>query len=362
MARNAPFSIRRSETANTLQPNLNWSRLFTAPGIPSFILVAQYGEPQSYVPQWSFGVQRELSPNMSVEVSYLGSSGVHLKRFMSYNTAPPGPGNVNPRRPFPIFNGTFQVASAPAHSNYNALLARLQHRFTHGFTLLTAFSYGKSIDNGSAIRQQSNDLQQPSDDYNLRAMRGLSSFDFRRRLTNSLLFDLPFGKGHALLGNAGRAANAIVGGWQLGTILTLQDGFPFTATCGSGAIQNGGDGCLADSTGVNPNSPRGQQDPRRFFNTAAFVNRNPGGEQFRYGNAGRGTLIGPGIIDWDFSLSKRFNITERHRMEFRAEIFNFPNHPLFGFPGASPGTSNYGIISGTSIDSRQLQFGLKYSF
>ena len=94
-------------------------------------------------------------------------------------------------------------------------------------------------------------------------------------------------------------------GWQVGTIVTLQDGFPLTATCSSGAVQNGGDTCLADATGINPNLARGQQDPRHFFNTDAFVNRLPGGAQFRYGNAGRGTIIGPGILDLDFSLAKR---------------------------------------------------------
>jgi hypothetical protein len=85
----------------------------------------QYNEPASYVPQWSFGVQRQLTRNMSLETNYVGSSGVHLKRFMTYNTAPPGPGAINPRRPFPIFNGAFQVACAPSHSSYDALQVRL---------------------------------------------------------------------------------------------------------------------------------------------------------------------------------------------------------------------------------------------
>jgi hypothetical protein len=362
VARNAPFSIRRSETANTIQPNLNWNQIFTTPGVPSFILVNQYNEPASYVPQWSFGVQREVTQNMSLEVNYVGSSGVHLKRFMTYNTAPPGPGAVNPRRPFPIFNGTFQVTAAAAHSSYDALQVRLQQRFSHGFTLLTSFSYGKSIDNGSGIRQQGNDLGTPSDDYNLRSIRGLSSFDFRRRLTTSLLYELPIGRGKAVLGGIGRTADVIIGGWQLGTILTLQDGFPLTATCGSGNVQNGGDTCLADATGINPNLSQGDQDPAHWFNLAAFVNRLPGGVQYRYGNSGRSTIIGPGIIDWDFSLAKNFKLTDRHGLEFRTEFFNIPNHPMFGLPGTSPGTSNYGVISTTAVDSRQLQFGLKYSF
>ena len=148
----------------------------------------------------------------------------------------------------------------------------------------------------------------------------------------------------------------------MGTILTFQDGFPLTATCGSSAVQNGGDTCLADATGPSPNLPRGQQSQSAFFNTAAYVNRLPGGVQYRFGNAGRSQIIGPGILDWDFSMAKRFRITERQTLEFRAEFFNIPNHPIFGAPGASPGTSNYGLISSTIVDSRQLQFGLKLSF
>jgi len=81
----------------------------------------------------------------------------------------------------------------------------------------------------------------------------------------------------------------------------------------------------------------------------------------RLGNAGRNTIIGPGIIDWDFSLTKTFRVTERQGIEFRTEFFNIPNHPMFGIPGSGPGTSTYAVISSTAV-SRQLQFGLKYKF
>ena len=93
-----------------------------------------------------------------------------------------------------------------------------------------------------AIRASSSygDALTPSNDYNLAAERGRSAFDFRRRLTTSLLYELPIGKGRMLLGNANRGLNALVGGWQLGTILTLQDGFPLSVFCGAGSIQNGG--------------------------------------------------------------------------------------------------------------------------
>ena len=177
IVRNAPFSVRQNETADTRIPNINWERPFTAAN-PSFITVNQYDEPTSYVAQWSFGVQRELNQNLSLEVGYMGAGGSHLRRLQSYNQAPPGPGNVNANRPFPKFRGAFQVMNAPSHSSYNALQVRLQQRFSKGFTLLASYAYGKAIDNGSGVRTTDGDPLTPSDDYNLRHERGLSAVRF----------------------------------------------------------------------------------------------------------------------------------------------------------------------------------------
>jgi hypothetical protein len=92
------------------------------------------------------------------------------------------------------------------------------------------------------------------------------------------------------------------------------------------------------------------------------VNRLPGDLQFRYGNSGRNTIIGPGIIDWDFSAMKRFRFTERSNLEFRAEFFNIPNHPIFANPGLSVSTLSYGVIGGTVVDSREIQFALRLQY
>jgi hypothetical protein len=365
VVRNAPFTIRRSESGNQIVPNLSWNQTFTQLGVPSFILINQFEEATPYVVQWSFGVQRELTKNMSLEVNYLGSQGSHLQRLQAYNTAPPGTGNINSRRPYQIFNGNFQVMNGPGHSSYNGLNARLQQRFTHGFTLLNSFSYSKSIDNTSGIRTSSGvgELLTPSNNYNLKAERARSGYDFTRRFSTSLLYELPLGKNKKFFGSAGRAADAVIGGWQVGSIFTVQDGFPLSVFCTSGsAIQNNDSGCYADSVGTNPNLARGQQDPSRFFNTAAFVNRVPGGDQFRYGNAGRNVVTGPGIIAWDFSAMKNFQLTERAKLQFRSEFFNIPNHPIFANPGLTVGNPNYGVIGATTIDSRQIQLALRLSF
>ena len=191
------------------------------------------------------------------------------------------------------------------------------------------------------------------------------SFDFRHRLTSSFLLELPFGKGRRVaIDNP--AVNALLGGWQLGGILTFQSGFPFTAFCGPGNIQNGAGGwCAPDAiAGVKGND--GPKTVAQYFNTAAFVDRlgqNPAAiTDFRFGTAGRNTLIGPGITSLDASVSKVFRWKERQQLDLRGEFFNLPNHPLFAQPGSTLRTATYGVISGTRIDSRQIQVALRYSF
>ena len=105
-------------------------------------------------------------------------------------------------------------------------------------------------------------------------------------------------------------------------------------------------------------SHRGEQDPERFFNTAAFVLQPFG----TFGNVGRNTLIGPGVIQWDFSIHKDFRIVEGQFVQFRFEAFNFPNHPNWGNPETSTTSTNYGKIRTTRSNMRELQFGLKYLF
>jgi hypothetical protein len=365
IVRNIPFTIRQNEPANPTTPNLFWNRLFSRAGAPTFLLINQYGERTSYVNQWQASVQRELTKNMSLEVTYMGSTGIKLRRLTVYNNAEPGAGAADARRPFPKFAGNFQNMNAPSNSNYHALQMRLQHRFAYGFTLLGSYAYGKSIDNGSGVRTTDGDPLTPSNNYDLRHERGLSAFDFRQRFTASFLYELPFGKGKAMdLG----AANFLLGGWQLGGILTFQSGFPLTMFCGPGNVQGAGTGyCKPDAVaGANPNLPKDRRTVQRWFDTNAYVDRvgqNPAAiTQFRYGTAGRNTVIGPGIASLDASVNKFFRFNERHTLELRGEAFNLSNTPNFGQPGNTLRNPNYGVIGGIRLDMRQMQVALKYSF
>jgi hypothetical protein len=357
-ARNMPFTLRIATAASGLSPNETWTSPFPILGVSTLTPDWLWKDPTSYVPQWSFTVQRAVTKGMSVEAAYVGSTGVHLYRTTYYNEMQPGPptSNVNLRRPFPQL-GFIQLVPAASHSSYDALQVRLQQRFAHGFTLLSAYSYQKSIDNGSGIRQANGDAYVPQDVYNLRGERGLSAFNFGQRWVTSFLFELPFGKGN-------RFAKAILGGWQLGGIFTLEGGFPLSVSCTSNATyENTDSGCRADATGLSPKLSN--STPNAWFNTTAFVNRTDfvaGVGPYRFGTSGRNVVIGPGTTELDASLSKAFRLTERARLDFRTEFFNLPNHPILGQPGGTVGTSTIGVISSTKLDARQIQFALKLAF
>ena len=359
--RNAPFTIRNSEPAETFRPNLSFEQPFARTGSPTFILAAEYDVPSSYIGQWSLGFQRELPGQISAEVTYFGSRGVHLRRLQTYNnTEPSSLANTNLSRPFPDLGG-MQVMNAPSSSEYNALYLKAQKRFSHGISFLSSFSYGKSVDNGSGVRTSVGDPLTPSNNYDLALETGPSAFDFRKRWTSSWIYELPFGSGRKYM-NSNTALDYVLGGWQIGGILTFQDGFPFTLGCSTGTVQNGGGMCYPDPA---PGSPDWQLDDptrERWFNTAAFVDRNPEyGTGFRYGTVKRNTVVGPGIKSLDMSFNKNFRIAD-DSLEFRIEVFNLPNAAIWGQPGSQLGTPNYGVITSTRLDSRQIQLGLKYVF
>ena len=147
--------------------------------------------------------------------------------------------------------------------------------------------------------------------------------------------------------------NAVIGGWQLASLVAIRSGIPYTVVT-SGGITNAGGQDRPNRIGSG-NLPSDQQTIDHWFNTAAFVVQ----PQYTYGNAGRNILFGPNLRNLDLSLSKSFSITERMRLQFRAESFNFTNTPAFGQPGANLNGLGVGQITSAS-DPRRIQFGLKF--
>ena len=155
--------------------------------------------------------------------------------------------------------------------------------------------------------------------------------------------------------NANRAADLVLGGWQLGGIVSLQTGLPFTVNSGGG-ITNAGGADRPNRIG-NGNLTRSQQSIDRWFDLAAFTTQ----AQFTYGNSGRNILDGPGNRNLDLSLAKSFALTEKFRLQFRAESFNATNTANFGFPGANLNAAGVGTITNAD-EPRRVQFALKLIF
>jgi hypothetical protein len=158
--------------------------------------------------------------------------------------------------------------------------------------------------------------------------------------------------------NRGGVADAALGGWQLGSILTLQTGFPYTVVSGRDQSNTGAGSDRPNATGQYALLSAGERNPERWFNSGAFVLQPFG----THGNVGRNTIITPGLIQWDFSVHKEFRILENHAVQFRFEAFNFPNHPNWGNPEGNLSSSSFGKIRTTRTNMRELQLALKYMF
>ena len=300
--------------------------------------------PMGYDEHWSFGVQEELGRTTALEVDYVGNRGVNLYVGDPINDPPAGPGAVQARRPFPIF-GQITYNAQDSSSIYNALQVKFEKRPAHGLWYLVSYTYSKSTTT----------QETPAAGGDYAYQRAISSFNIPQNLTTSVGYQLPFGKGKAMLANAGAVENAVLGGWQLQGILVLHSGLPFTPTISRDVSNTGIGGQLPNCIGV---PTVGNPTIAQWFNKAAFaVPAN-----YTYGNCGGDILRADRFKNLDFSLFKQFQLGERGRLEFRAEAFNLTNSPSFNPPATSIDTATGGTVTSTISSPRNLQFGLKLSF
>jgi hypothetical protein len=238
---------------------------------------------------------------------------------------------------FPQFATINQIESG-ANSEYNALQASVRSNAWHGLTSQFSYTYGHSIDEGSAIRSRN-----PTDSYNLRLDRGNSDFDVRHTFTGYLIYNLP---------SFSRGPRRLVQGWEFDSLLSFFSGLPLSAYSGlnvSGTFE-GRD--RVDLIG-NPYSSTGQTiitnsdgtKYAQYLNPAAFAQPAPG----TFGNLARNALFGPGFADVDFSIVKNTAITERVRAQFRVEMFNLFNRANLPIPGS--GGANQTSPPGTKLNS-----------
>jgi hypothetical protein len=341
-----PFNFRGSNPCNTPAGVLCVVR--------PLVLTDQIDRKTPYVDQYELVVERQLTDNSSLEVSYLKTEGRELQRWINLANQPvPGTAPIPERSPFPEF-GLFQGAANVGYSHYNSLGVKFTRRYSGGLTVLGGYTLSKSEDNGSGIRTLGTDPLNPQNSYCLSCEDGLSVFDQRHRFVTSLVYDIPLGPGHRYL--AAGALGKVFGGWKVTSVVTLASGFPLTVSAGEDTANIGN--CCRPNRDFNVSTRLDDSTIDKWFNTAAY-SRAPNGT---FGTAGRSEVIGPGIQNWDFSLSKQFRFAERPYVEFRFEAFNFLNHPNWGEPNTNLSNVAFGRISSTRTDMRQLQFGLKFVF
>ncbi|MFN7993465.1 MAG: TonB-dependent receptor [Bryobacteraceae bacterium] len=353
-ATSIPWIISQGVSNTLPTPTLDNQHLFApfnAPGAASPSIQPIIYNPRSrvpYVQEWNVAIQRQLGPSMSLEAAYVGNKGTKLETNIPFNRPTPGPGDVDPRRPFSNLTEGFEVANI-ANSIYHALQVKLEKQYSNGLSLIASYTLAKSIDDSSSDFGSGY-----QDEYNLRLERAVSNFDTRQRLSVGYIYDLPFGKGKTL-SPSNSVLQYIVSGWEASGIVTLQSGLPFTVNSGYDIANTG-------SGGQRPNriSSGKLSNPTidKWFDTSAFALP----ADYTFGNSGRNILYRDGISTWDASLLRNFQIREGMRLQFRGEFFNVLNHADFGTPVRTLSSGQFGMVFGTSHDPRIGQVALKFIF
>ena len=329
------------------------------PSAPSlFSLDPHFKNPN--VQQWNFGLQQELGWNSLLEISYAGSKGTRLYEFRNANqstpTADPN-SDINSRRPYPFVPADFSLWCSCGSSTYHSIQTKLEKRFSQGLSFLAAYTFSKAIDEQSNASLNFVGGGSFRDPRNPSAEKGLADFNVANRFVFSLSYDLPFGKGKMFANSANRLTDVLIGGWELQTVTSFQTGTPRTVTANIGVSNSDGED-RPDTVGSGSVVPT-HQDPNNWINSSAFQTAVAG----TYGNTGRNTITTAGVTSVDLSIFKDFPITERAKLQLRAEAFNLPNHPNFRSDSlnTSWGSANFGQYS-AARPSRQLQMALKLIF
>lgn len=308
---------------------------------------------------WSVGVQREIPFGIVVDVTYVGRRAKYQPRERNINqlregTLQANPGvNIAALRPYKGY-GAIRISENSARSEYNSLQVSAERRYANGLKVSVAYTYGRSYDNGSDKR---NVLWNSYDDSNY---WGLSNFDRPHVFVLSYIYDLPLFRDQSTL------LRNILGGWQISGSTFVRSGTPFTIgrTNDIAGVGDGGFGQPVDLVGdINANTSKkfsagNGLDQNLWFNPAAFANPAAG----RFGNQKRNLLRNPGDQQWDIAVFKNFRIKGSHRMQLRAEVFNFPNRPNLSGPNTDITNPNFGRVITKDGNRRDIQLAVRYLF
>jgi hypothetical protein len=321
-----------------------------------------------YVQQFTVGVQRELTPQLLMDVAYVGNRGTKLPGFRNIN-APSvivnasGTQSAGPR-PYAGF-GDIQWMENRVLSNYHSLQIGLEKRFSGGLSALASYTWGKAISESADHLSTSavgpgidiGVFSVPQNPRDLKAERGPAEFDVTHRVVVSYTYELPWGRNRRWGQSWSTATNLILGDWQVSGIHVLQSGLPLTVTLSGATVLNlGSDRVGRPNLVGDPVLPASQQTVERWFNTDAFT--IPGPPPQAFGNSGVGIMRGPRLAQFDFSIAKKIYVDDSRYFQFRTELFNAFNHPAFGPPDIRRESTTFGRILSAG-NARIIQLGLK---
>ena len=327
----------------------------------------------SVAKQWNFSIQHELTNSTSLQLGYVGQYADHLAQPMwliqnilnPNGTVSPGPylaGNPALKSKLGAISGTF----SNAWMDYNALQAVLQKRMSSGLQGQVAYTYSKCMTNSGGYygtwgsTQASPGMPYWQNVYDGKTEKGPCFYDETHNLTSYVLYQLPFGKGKKFGSNMNKAANAVVGGWEVSGILTLHTGFAMTVNNWGDPSGTGGWVSRTDcgSTVGYPKTvvPSSQGGGIQWFDSSSFTPVAAG----KFGNCSNGKVRGPGLKNFDMGLKKEFSLGESRKLEFRSEFLNLTNTKILNAPTVFSG-GGLGQLDG-SQGERNIQFALKFLF
>jgi len=368
------------------------SNVFTLPAPLSFRGV-QNNFRNPLVHKWNVVFQRELPGNMALDLGYEGNHQAH--QLILWNSDPcPNLGTANTsincentraiQGPVTNIGTGLSMTSTFGYGNYAAFSAKLEKRYSNGLQFLTSYVWSHALANSGTPLSGAANFGTP-DPTNFASAYSSAAWDIRHNLTTSFNYDIPFGKGKKYFGNMNRATDFLIGNWQTSGILSLRTGQPISIN-GASCVGVWGK-CLASVVGnANPNAaPSGGRSPGtngQWFDTTPFTvaYQNSATGVYTGGNLGLQSNTGPPTRTMDFSVFKNFAVTERFKVQFRAEAINLANTPQFSQPDASLGDAKipagangtspaingnglFGKVTGANVGTeRHVQFQLRLSF
>lgn len=337
-------------------------------GVTSFVISNPIRFPT--VDAWNFSIQRQLGNAMSVEVAYVGTKGTHVFAGTGGDYDPNqadingfGTLTTNQRKPFFQKFGWSQnlrYYGSDASNNYHSLQVKFDKRFSGGFSVMSHYTWSKNIDYDGTYY--------PRD---ARLARGVASNNRAHVFFVGSLYEVPVGRGRKYMSNGNKFVDFLAGGWQLNGTFNWMAGQPFTPSYRDCNSDRDSGWCRPNLVGDYHTGSPGQSG---WFTTTGDVPLTSNGQTIgpwqrpqraHFGTVGRNVIVGPAFAQWDMSFFKNFEITERYRIQFRAESFNFANHTNLANPNACvdcPGTAGRIFGAFASYVPRQWQLALKFDF